>query len=175
MAVKPKATMAQNKLLVLYLLQQGEMELSELQIMRIFSELKVVGYFDLVECLFELTQNGHILKNTKPHGVAYRITPKGADIIAVLAEDIKLSLRNAIALYLKQNKPSLLKESQLTGEYLKLADNEYRVTLRVLQKSEIIFEINVIVYTKADAQSMVDHWPEHAVELYKDIVLKLGG
>ncbi|MDL2237990.1 DUF4364 family protein [Christensenellaceae bacterium OttesenSCG-928-K19] len=174
MTVRPQPSMAQNKLWVLYLLKQSEMELSELQIMRICDELDVIGYFDLVECLFELTQNGHIYQKNLPQGVAYGITEKGAEIINVMRNDLRLSLRHAVDDYLKQHKTALLKESQFIGEYLKLRDNEYRVTLRVLEKNETIFEINIIVSAKAEAQAMVEKWTENAVEIYKEVILKLS-
>ena len=43
MKVKPKQTMAHNKLLLLYLLEKSGMALSELQLVRIMTELSFMG------------------------------------------------------------------------------------------------------------------------------------
>ncbi len=45
MKVKPKQTMAHNKLLLLYLLEKSGMALSELQLVRIMTELSFMGVF----------------------------------------------------------------------------------------------------------------------------------
>ena len=74
MEVKPKQSMAHNKLLLLYLLKNGNLELSELQMVRIMSELSFMGYFDLKECMFELEQNGHIYSKPTSQTIVYGIT-----------------------------------------------------------------------------------------------------
>ena len=173
MRVSPKQTMTHNKLLLLYLLAKSDIQLSELQIMRISNELEFMGYFDLKECVFELTQNDHIQEISTPHGVLYRITDQGREIVRVLETDVRQSFRRAIDDYLRDNKPSLFKESRFIGEHLKLRDGEYRVSLKALEKNEPVFEINLIVPTRDEARAMVDGWTENAVSVYQDIVLKL--
>ncbi len=173
MSVKPKQTMAQNKLLVLYLLYKANMELSELQLMRIAGELGFMGYFDLKECLFELTQNNHIMEETTPQGMWYGLTDTGRRMLEVLMNDLRLSFRRAADEYLERNKKALMKESQLTGEYIKLREGEYRVILKVLEKNVAAFEINLIVSTRAEAQQAVEKWKENAAAVYEDVILKL--
>ena len=46
MQIRPKQTLANNKLLLLYLLYKSDIALSELQIVRILSELSFMSYFD---------------------------------------------------------------------------------------------------------------------------------
>jgi hypothetical protein len=172
--VKPKQSMAHNKLLLLYLLKNGNLELSELQMVRIMSELSFMGYFDLKECMFELEQNGHIYSKPTSQTIVYGITENGANMLEVLQNDLRLSFRDTIDEYLQKNKTTLEMESQLIGEFIKLSDNEFRVILKVLEHDRTIFEINSIVYSKTEAQSIVDHWPRNAIPIYKDVILRLG-
>lgn len=174
MKVKPKQSMAHNKLLLLYLLQQSNMVLSELQLMRIMTELSFMGYFDLKECIFELEQGGHIYVKTTPQTIAYGITEIGTNMLDVLLDDLRLSFREAVDAYLKEHRSELEMESHILGEYIKLSENEYRVILKVLEHDRTIFEISSIVYSKTEAQSLVDNWRKNAISIYKDIILRLS-
>ena len=95
-------------------------------------------------------------------------------MLNVLVSDLRLSFRETVDAYLKEHRSELELESQLVGEYIKLAQNEYRVILKVLEHDRTIFEINSIVYSKTEAQKIVDNWRKNAVSIYKDVVLRLG-
>ena len=174
MQIKPKQTMAHNKLLLLYLLQKSGMALSELQLVRIMAELSFMGYFDLKECIFELEQGGHLYSKMTPQNTVYGITEAGENMLNVLVNDLRLSFRETVDAYLKEHRGELELESQLVGENIKLSQNEYRVILKVLEHDRTIFEINSIVYSKTEAQNIVDNWRKNAVNIYKDVILRLG-
>ena len=174
MQIKPKQTLAHNKLLLLYLLQKSGMALSELQLVRIMAELSFMGYFDLKECIFELEQGGHLYSKMTPQNTVYGITEAGENMLNVLVNDLRLSFRETVDAYLKEHRGELELESQLVGEYIKLSQNEYRVILKVLEHDRTIFEINSIVYSKTEAQNIVDNWRKNAVNIYKDVILRLG-
>jgi len=170
----PTEMIAHNKLIILYLLKKSDMDLSELQIMRIMDELSLMRYFDLKESIFELEQNGHIYSSAMPQALLYGITEAGLNIINVLENDLRLSFRNSIDDYLHLNKNELKKESQYKSDYIKIGDGEYRVALKVLEKSSVIFEINVVVYSRDEAEYMVSKWQDNAVAVYKDLLIKLS-
>ena len=174
MQVKPKQTVANNKLLLLYLLGKSDIALSELQIVRSMGELSVMTYFDLKECLFELSESAHIYSKATPHSVLYGITEKGANMLDVLQGDLRQSFRTSIDDYLKEHATELKMESQLVGELIKLSDGEYRVILKVLEDGRTIFELSCIVYSKEEAQRMIQNWRANAVSLYKEVITRLG-
>ena len=174
MQIKPKQTMANNKLLLLYLLDKSEIGLSELQLVRIFGELSFMGYFDLKECMFELEQGHHIYSKQTPQCVTYGITEKGSRMLDVLLSDLRLSFRERIDAYLEKHSGELKMESQLAGEMIKLSESEYRVILKVLEEDRTVFELSCIVYSKESAQTMLENWRSNAVSLYKDVLTRLG-
>ncbi len=174
MAINPVQTIAQNKLLLLYLLCNCGVELSELQVMRIMSELDCMQYFDLKESLFELEQNNQIYSHPSSRSPLYGVTPSGKQMIEVLKKDLRLSLRNEIDEYLKTHREELKKESQLVGRYIKLGESEYRVTLNILEQDLAVFELNITVYSREQAQEMVNKWKDNAISLYKDITARLS-
>ena len=77
MEVKPKQSMAHNQLLLLYLLKRnGNLELSELEMVRTYERLSFMGYFDLKECMFELEQNGHLFFKPTSQTIVYKYSGK---------------------------------------------------------------------------------------------------
>jgi hypothetical protein len=166
--------MAQNKLLMLYLLDKSGMALSELQIMRLMDELGFMRYFDLKECLFELEQNGHILLSTTPQAAIYEISENGKNIVNVLEKDLRLSARKGIDGYLAQNREKLKMEAHYVAEYIKLGSDEYRVIFKVLEEGMTIMEINMVVYSRDEAQAMTAKWKDNAVDVYKELLEKLS-
>ena len=54
----------------------------------------------------------------------YGITDAGANMLNVLVSDLRLSFQETVDAYLKEHKDELELESQLVGEYIKLAQNE---------------------------------------------------
>ncbi|MEG0257862.1 MAG: DUF4364 family protein [Christensenella sp.] len=173
MEVKPKQSMAHNKLLLLYLIKHSCMELSELQLLRIMTELSLMGYFDLKECIFELEQCLHIYSKTTPQNTSYGITNLGAEILEVFSNDLRLSFRETIDEYLKEHRTELEMESQFISDFLKLSDNEYRVTLKIMEHYRTIFEIDLLVYSKTEAERITDNWSKNALSVYKELILHL--
>jgi len=174
--MKPRRsqTMAQNKLLMLYLLNRSEMELSELQIMRLMDELGLMSYFDLKECLFELQQNGHIYMSETPQAALYAITGSGKNIADVLGNDLRLSARKAVDTYLDTNRDKLKMEAHYVAEYIKISGSEYRVIMKVLEEGMTILEISIIVYSREEAQAMTEKWKDKAVDIYKELLGRLS-
>lgn len=174
MQVKPKQTMAQNKLLLLHLLHRSDMGLSEMQLVRIMGELGFMSYFDLKECLFELEQNEDIYSRKTPQNETYTVTEKGKHMLEVLKEDLRPSFRDEIDVYVRENKSKLELESQLSSEYIKLSEGEYRVVLKVLENDRTVFEVNMIVYSKEEANKMTENWYQNAISIYKNMIIQLN-
>jgi len=174
MASKQAQAVAHNKLLMLYLLDKSRMELSEFQIIRLMDEMRFMSYFDLRECLFELEQNGNIYLNATPRAALYGITESGKNIITVLEKELRLSARKAIDQYLHENKDRLKMETHYVAEYIKIGGEEYRVIMKVLEKSMTILEINIIVFSREEARVMAEKWKDNAVDVYKELLAKLS-
>lgn len=165
--MKQEKSITQNKLIILYLLDSINMRLSELQIYRIVSEKNWINYFDLKECLFELSQNRMIEIYDTVNGKYFAISDIGKTTLYYFKKELLTSLRQDIDDYCEKNRTELQFETSLFSDYIRIAEGEYRVTLKVLENENTIFEINMTVYTKADAEKCIANWRKKATELYK--------
>ena len=167
---KPPIPSHINKLIILFLLDNSSVILSEFQIIRALRDLNLMPYFDLMQYLYESERDGLIVSKPSINGTKYKITERGSNTLAELKKEIDLTVRESIKKYLKENKQSLEDESQFTGEYVKIANREYKVILRILEKDSVLYELNFTTVNIEEARSAVENWPIYAVELYKNTI-----
>lgn len=158
---------AQNKLLILYLLKTIGMQLSELQILRIVSENGWLNYFDLKECMFELIESRLIEQRETPGGVFYAITEQGCSTVFYLEKELPASVRKAIDEYCEKSREELRLETELVADYIKIDEGEYKVMLKVLENQVPVFELSLMTYSQASAESFISKWKTTAPKIYK--------
>jgi len=158
---------AQNKLLILYLLKSINIQLSELQILRIVSENGWLNYFDLKECLFELIEGRLVEQRETPNGTFYSITELGQDTVFYLEKELPESQRKAIDAYCDANRDALRLETELSADYIKIDEGEYRVMLKILENQLPVFELNLITWSKNSAEAVIHRWKDVAPAIYK--------
>jgi len=158
---------AQNKLLILYLLKSINIQLSELQILRIVSENEWLNYFDLKECLFELIEGRLVEQRETPNGTFYSITELGESTVFYLEKELPESQRKAIDAYCDANRDALRLETELSADYIKIDEGEYRVILRILENQLPVFELNLITWSKNSAEAFIRRWKDVAPAIYK--------
>jgi len=158
---------AQNKLLILYLLKSINIQLSELQILRIVSENGWLNYFDLKECLFELIEGRLVEQRETPNGTFYSITELGESTVFYLEKELPESQRKAIDAYCDANRDALRLETELSADYIKIDEGEYRVMLKILENQLPVFELNLITWSKNSAEAFIHRWKDVAPAIYK--------
>lgn len=159
---------AQNKLLVLYLLKTINIQLSELQILRIVTDNGWLSYFDLKECMFELIENQLVDERDTPSGTFYSITEHGCTTVFYLEKELPASLRKKIDTYCEKNRNDLRLETELHADYIKIDEGEYKVMLKVLENQVPVFELNLITYSQASAEAFISKWKNAAPIIYKN-------
>ncbi len=165
---------AQNKLLILYLLKSINIQLSELQILRIVSENSWLNYFDLKECMFELMESRLVDQRDTPNGLFYSITDLGSETVFYLEKELPASVRKAVETYCVANRDELRLETELFADYLKIDEGEYKVMLKVLENQVPVFELNLVTYSQTSAETFIKKWKDVAPKIYKSTYDKLS-
>lgn len=158
---------AQNKLLILYMLKKINIQLSELQILRIVTDNGWLNYFDLKECMFELIEGGLVEQRETPNGTFFAITELGQTTVFYLEKELLESQRKSIDAYCAANRDDLRLETELAADYIKIDEGEYRVMLKVLENQQPVFELNLVTYSKNSAEAFIRKWKDVAPAIYK--------
>lgn len=159
---------AQNKLLILYLLKTINIQLSELQLLRIVTDNGWLSYFDLKECMFELIESQLIVERDTPSGTFFAVTELGCSTVFYLEKELPASLRKAIDDYCEKNRDDLRLETELHADYIKIDEGEYKVMLKVLENQVPVFELNLITCSQASAETFISKWKKAAPAIYKN-------
>lgn len=158
---------AQNKLLVLYLLKSIDIQLSELQILRIVTDNGWLNYFDFKECMFELMESNLVSQKETSNGSFYEITELGSTTLFQLEKELFNSQRKAIDVFCAANRDDLRLETELFADYVKIDEGEYKVMLKVLENQVPVFELNLIMYSQNSAEDFIKKWKDVAPKIYK--------
>jgi len=161
-------TIAQNKLLILYLLKTINIQLSEIQILRIVTDNGWLNYFDLKESLFELVESNLVAQRETPNGTFFSISSLGCDTLFYFEKELLSSQRKAIDEFCAANRGELRLETELSADYIKIDDGEYKVMLKVLENQIPVFELNLVTYSKASAEAFINKWKHVAPIIYKN-------
>ncbi|MGI6168594.1 MAG: DUF4364 family protein [Christensenellales bacterium] len=157
----------ENKLVLLDLLDQTGVPLTNLQISRFAWEYGLMNYFDMQECLYELAQQMMIDYFKKPYGSFYEITPLGKETLSMFSKGIRQSSRKIIQTYAEQNRDRLREETHLLSDYEKIAEDRYVVRCRAIEQEYEIFTLSLDVSTSAQAETACNNWQSGAAELYR--------
>ncbi len=157
----------QSKLIILYMFKSISLQLSELQAIKYLTTNDWANYFDVKEHLDDLVSSNMLLKQETPNGRYFSITESGIESIDLFYKEILFSVRKDIDDFAQESKEVIKLESGLFSDYLKLSEDEYRVNLRVLDNARTTFEINIMVYSKHEAESLMNNWVSRASNIYK--------
>jgi predicted transcriptional regulator len=165
--------MAQNKLILLYLIDRINMPVSNLQITKIILENKFMNYFFLQQFLKELN-DGSMLTSSQSEGkTMYSITAKGSQTLNYFPDHIPAGIKSRIDDTISVVRKNIRNETLITADYSCESENEFVVTCKVREDNFMLMEINVTVGSKIDARAICDNWKQHSQTIYSDIISTL--
>ncbi len=161
--------LAENKLIILYILNRIDMPITGEQINRIISDNNLMNYFYLQQYLNELEESNFIdLKESK-----YVLTEFGLNALKLFFKHIQEGTRKKIDEYIVINKEKFKQESQYIATYYKKSDREYIANLKVVENDIVLIEINLNLVNAQQAKIVCANWKQKSNDVYNYIVKAL--
>lgn len=159
--------LAENKVLILYTLDQVASGLTESGLYKIISSINNVNYFYFKEVLTDLQTSKLVGIFTKDEEESVlRITSEGTNAlhltIDVLPGILKLKADNVF----KEEFPSIADETSIIAEYIPRNENDYILKCKIIEKNETIFEVRTFAGSRDRAKKIVDNWNKNASKIY---------
>lgn len=164
------SNMAENKLLILYVLDQMKLSLSSIQITQIILENTPINYFTLQGYIDELTKNQLITKNISQDKAYFNLTKHGKKTLNLFISRLPKDWSIDMDAYISKNRNSILDESQNIGSFRKKGDEEFEVQLKILENESELINLSLGVATHQQAKDMVDNWKANGDKIYADII-----
>lgn len=166
--------LAENKLIILYLVKKMGIALSNSEICQFSLEKNYMDYFSVQQYLAELVDAGWLEKNRDNHNTRYTLTDEGNEIINYFICHISESAKNEINQYIHENSKRIKAEYEVTANYFLELNNNYLVKCGLCDSDgSNLMEVSVSVATREQAQLICSNWKKSVNTLYGSILSSL--
>lgn len=166
-------TRAENKLIILYLLNKANCTLTNLQILRLLYDFDGFNYYYFQHLLSDLTEKKYVLNYEQDDESLYEITPEGKKILELTENMLPGIVKYKLDTTAKDLLQSVQNEVSITAEYIPENDNEYITRCKIAEAHKTLFELNIYCASQDQARVIADNWKKHADELYPEIIQML--
>lgn len=162
--------LAENKVLILYLLNRLENGIKSDNFYKIISSANNINYFYFQELLTDLIDTNLVGSYTKDEDVFIKITSEGQNALeltkSLMPGILKLKADNVF----KEELANIAEESSIITEYTPKDEKNYTVTCKIVEKDETIFEVSAFAGSRDRAKQISDNWKNNANSLYPKII-----
>ena len=162
--------LAYHKLLILYVLEETNMDLTNSQITQVILETEVMNYFSLQQFLSQLMDSNFLKIYEDSNKEYYTLTQKGIEALEYFLSRIPAQITEKIDEYIKLNKENLLADTQVKSSFVRQSDNEYIVNLRVIENQSNLIDLNLNVSSEKQAKLICDNWKKNASYMYAEVI-----
>lgn len=167
------ADLAENKLLVLYVMESLKQPITNTQLTEIILENNFINYFTLQQYISELVSSEFLKYEVVNDKNLIQITEKGLKTLSFFADRISAIKKKIIDDYLLSMIDSIKKELTIHSDYTLGKDDTFIVNLKALENDNLLINLDVSVPSKKQALDLCNKWNENPSDIYNKIMLSL--
>ena len=162
--------LAENKLLMLYVLKAIKEPISNTQLTEIILENNFINYFTFQQYLSEL-EEAKFVEYHKANDKNLLILTKHSDTVLSLFKSRLSPAKIAIIdQYIKNKIESIKKELTIHADYT-LGDNDsFIVDLKAVENQALLMELKLSVPSKNQAVAICNKWKDNPSDIYNTII-----
>ena len=164
--------LAENKVLILYTLNQVPNGISESGLYKIISSINNVNYFYFKEVLTDLIDSklvGILTKDDEDNSVL-KITDEGINALDLTLDVLPGLLKLKADNVFEEQFSSINNETSITAEFTPHDENDYIIKCKIVENNETIFEVKTFAGSRDRAKVIVDNWNKNASKIYPKIL-----
>ncbi len=159
-------TLAENKVLILYVLKLVNKPISNDTLYSIVNAAENMNYFYFQQFLLDLKESKYIYVYKNDVQEVIEITDEGKKTLE-LTMDL---LPGIVKLKADTNYKSTIEKfnnaESITAEFTPKSEKEYEVECKIIENGEIIFDIKILAFSREQAQDIIDNWKKNASTIY---------
>ncbi len=169
-SIESSRELAENKLILLYIINNLEAPISNLLLTKIILENKLMNYIFLQQYLDELCDGKFLDKIDSDEKLSYKISPAGKQSLDYFSSLIAAGTKSRIDEAITNNKKRIKYENSVISDFMVVNENEYLVNLKICDGSYTYIDLKLTVGTRNDACKICDNWTQNSERLYKKIL-----
>lgn len=163
-------TLAENKVLILYILNSVKEALTNNNLYKIVLAVVDMNYFYFQQFLLDLISNDYVMHYQNEENTLYQITEKGKQTLELTEDILPGIIKLQVDTNLKGAMEEVSDESSIIAEYIPKSENYYNITCKIVEKNETIFEIKTFAGSREQAKQIVDNWKSYAIQIYPKLI-----
>ena len=167
---KNKEKLAENKLMILYLLQKSNCTLNNLQMQSLLYDVEDFNYYYFQHIISELVAQDYIANYKQGNEWLYEITTQGKEVLKLTGDILPGIIKLKLDTIIKEQLSKVQNEVAITAEYIPENDNEYITSCKITESHKVLFELDIFSASKEQAKLIADNWKLHANEYYPKII-----
>lgn len=168
--------LAENKVLILYLLNKLPDGIKSDNLFKIVSSANGINYFYFQELLTDLIDTNLVGSFTRDEDIFIKITSEGENALSLTKSLLPGILKLKADSVFKDEISAIVEESSIITEYIPKDENNYTVKCKIVEKNETLFEVSAFAGSRERAKQISDNWKNNANDLYPKIIdLLLNG
>ena len=162
--------LAENKLLMLYVLKAINEPISNTQLTEIILENNFINYFTFQQYLSELEESKFVEYHKANDKNLLVLTKQGDTVLSLFKSRLSPSKTSLIDQYIKEKIESIKKELTIHADYT-LGDNDsFIVDLKAVENQSLLMELKLSVPSKNQAVAICNKWKDNPSEIYNSII-----
>ncbi|MGN1327232.1 MAG: DUF4364 family protein [Clostridia bacterium] len=163
-------TLAENKVLILYVLEKANKPLTNDVLYKIVLAAVNMNYFYFQQFTLDLINVGYIYSFQKEDQTLYQITDNGKRTLDLTLDLLPGIIKLKADTNLKPILDSSEEEDSIVAEYTPLSENHYTIVCKVVENNETVFEVKAFAGSREQAKDIVDNWEKNANTIYPQIL-----
>ncbi|QAA31957.1 DUF4364 family protein [Clostridium manihotivorum] len=162
--------LAENKLLLLYIIKSIKYPISNAQLTEIVLENSFINYFFLQQYITELISSGFIKYEASNDKKLLYITDTGNKVLTLFKDRISPQRLSLIDDYLKSSIEKIKRELTISADYTPDQNNTFIVNLRAVEDDSLLMDLKISVASKKQAIALCSKWKENPSLIYNNII-----
>ena len=167
---KNKEKLAENKLMILYLLEKANCTLTNLQIQKLLYDVEGFNYYYFQHIISELVSQDYVANYKQNEEWLYEVTTQGKEILNLTSNILPGIVKHQLDVIIKEQLSQVQNEVSVTAEYIPENDNEFITSCKITESHKVLFELNIYCASKEQAKIIAENWKIHANDYYPQII-----
>ncbi len=164
-------SLAQDKVLILYILNNINQDITESDLFKLISSINDLNYFYFKQILTDLVDSKLVGTYTKDEEgedipAVFEITSEGKKSLELTVDVLPGLLKLKTDVILKNEFNNITSEDSIVTEYVPENEHSYTVKCKIIEDNKTIFEVKAFAGSNEHAKAISDNWKNNAYSIY---------
>ncbi len=163
-------TLAENKILLLYILNKVGKPISHNALLELVSSIADMNYFYFQQFLLDLLEDHFIETYEKDGSSLYELTQEGKNTLDLTIDIIPGILKLKVDSQFKESLDYIKDKFSISAEYSPITEKEFMVRCKIIENNNVVFDLQAHAGSREQAKKIVENWNTKSPEIYPAIL-----